>query len=267
MSPSFTANIDFAQVVLYVFWAFFFGLIFWLRREDRREGYPLESDNPRNVANVGPIMMAAPKTFLLPEGGEYQAPDYKRDTREFALERTSPAGGATSTPVGNPMLSGAGPAAWCARHDVPELTRDGRDAIIPMRAAEEFSMFAGPDPRGFPVLGADKKKVGTVREMWVDRADVLVRFLEVELEGGAVASEGDGEGATEKDVRLLPINMVLINGEYKKVTIEAMLAEQVKDTPTTKEADRITNLEEERICAYFAAARLYATPKRLGPVL
>ena len=37
-----TSHIDVAQVVLYAFWIFFAGLIFYLRREDRREGYPLE---------------------------------------------------------------------------------------------------------------------------------------------------------------------------------------------------------------------------------
>ena len=39
-----TSNIDVAQVVLYAFWIFFAGLVFYLRREDRREGYPLESE-------------------------------------------------------------------------------------------------------------------------------------------------------------------------------------------------------------------------------
>jgi photosynthetic reaction center H subunit len=39
-----TQYIDVAQVVLYVFWVFFFGLIFYLRREDKREGYPLVYD-------------------------------------------------------------------------------------------------------------------------------------------------------------------------------------------------------------------------------
>ena len=35
-------NLDVAQIVLYAFCVFFAGLIFYLRREDRREGYPLE---------------------------------------------------------------------------------------------------------------------------------------------------------------------------------------------------------------------------------
>lgn len=36
--------IDFAQISIYLFWFFFAGLIIYLRREDKREGYPLESD-------------------------------------------------------------------------------------------------------------------------------------------------------------------------------------------------------------------------------
>lgn len=37
--------IDGAQIVLYVFWFFFFGLIYYLRREDKREGYPLLTED------------------------------------------------------------------------------------------------------------------------------------------------------------------------------------------------------------------------------
>ena len=44
-----TGSIDVAQVVLYVFWIFFAGLIFYLRREDKREGYPLVSDRAGGV--------------------------------------------------------------------------------------------------------------------------------------------------------------------------------------------------------------------------
>ncbi|MEI6738926.1 MAG: hypothetical protein WCK74_01315 [Gemmatimonadaceae bacterium] len=36
-------KIDGAQIALYAFWLFFAGLIIYIRREDKREGYPLES--------------------------------------------------------------------------------------------------------------------------------------------------------------------------------------------------------------------------------
>ncbi|MBV9775481.1 MAG: hypothetical protein JO143_00385 [Acetobacteraceae bacterium] len=41
-----TSYIDVAQMTLYGFWIFFFGLIIYLRREDKREGYPLEDPQP-----------------------------------------------------------------------------------------------------------------------------------------------------------------------------------------------------------------------------
>ena len=42
MEPFFS-NFDIAQLSLYLFWAFFFGLVIYLQRENMREGYPLEN--------------------------------------------------------------------------------------------------------------------------------------------------------------------------------------------------------------------------------
>lgn len=42
---SFAQDFDFAQLALYAFWLFFAGLVIYLRREDKREGYPLQSDH------------------------------------------------------------------------------------------------------------------------------------------------------------------------------------------------------------------------------
>lgn len=36
--------IDVAQIAIWLFWVFFFGLVYYLRREDHRSGYPLEND-------------------------------------------------------------------------------------------------------------------------------------------------------------------------------------------------------------------------------
>lgn len=59
----FTESIDLAQVALYAFWIFFAGLIYYLRREDKREGYPLESDTHAGPVNGFP-MPPAPKQFV-----------------------------------------------------------------------------------------------------------------------------------------------------------------------------------------------------------
>lgn len=248
-----TESIDVAQVVLYVFWVFFFGLILWIRREDRREGYPLESGTTGGLLGINPLLIPTPKTYILPNGaGTVQSPNFERDRREVLATGT-----VALTPTGDPMLSGVGPAAFAMRHDKPELTREGHDLIVPMRVAADFKVNAGPDPRGWNVVAADGKVAGTVKDVWVDRADVLVRYLEVEL--------GEASGGTGS--RLVPITMLRLLSEPKKVEVVSVLASQFGNVPSLKEPDRVTVLEEEKVGAYYAGGRLYAEPKRLGPVL
>lgn len=254
MHGELTESIDVAQVVLYLFWLFFFGLIFWLRREDRREGYPLEADGNGHVLPVSPIFIPPPKTFLLPDGGIARAPNYARDVREISAERISPSSGYPLEPVGDALRANVGPASWAERSDTVELTREGHDLIVPMRLAEGFTVSAGPDPRGWKVLGGDGKEAGVVTDLWVDRADIVVRYVELKL--------GGGEGT-----RLIPITMLRLLGDTRSVDVYSLLAAQFAGVPTLKNAERITTLEEERISAFYAGGRLYAEPRRLGPVL
>lgn len=257
MSSSLTSSIDVAQVVLYVFWLFFFGLIFWLRREDRREGYPLESEAAGLLLSVTPALIPPAKTFALPHGGTVEAPNFERDTRPMLAERTAGGSGFPLQPTGDPILSAVGPASYAQRADTPELTRLGHDLIVPLRVAQDFNVSAGPDPRGWDVVAADGKVAGSVKDLWVDRADVTVRYVEVEL--------SDTE-ATPR-TRLLPITMLRLLSEPKKVEVVSVRSNHFAQVPTLKDADRVTLLEEERICAFYAGGRLYADPKRIGPVL
>lgn len=251
-----TQSIDFAQLALYAFWIFFAGLVYWLRKEDRREGYPLEKDIPRRVGSTTNVLIPKPKTFLLPEGGEQHAPDFKRDTREFEIARTSFSGGSTSTPTTeNPLLAGVGPSSYAERHDEPELTRQGHVAIVPMRVAADYKVSAGPDVRGWDLMGADGEVGGKIKDIWVDRAEMMVRYLEV------------GLGESGDEVRLVPMNMVVVRGDRKYVEVEALHSTQLHLAPTLKQDEQITVMEEERIVAFFAGGRLYAEPKRLGPVV
>ena len=59
---------------------------FYLRREDRREGYPLESE-VSGVGGKGFLLIPKPKEFLLAHGGSVFAP---RDEapREINAEKT-----------------------------------------------------------------------------------------------------------------------------------------------------------------------------------
>lgn len=263
MSHQLTASIDTAQVVLYLFWFFFFGLIVWLRREDRREGYPLETDVPM-VVTYATGNIPSPKTFVLPhDEGMRKAPNFERDTRAIAAERIAKAPGYPLEPVGDPLLSGVGPASYAQRSDHPELFHeDGGPAILPMRAAKGFRVDAGPDPRGWRVIGADGKVAGTVTDIWVDRADQLVRYLELELDPANASAEGDGSRA-----RLVPIQMLGLDEDEQAIRVRALRSDQLALVPTLKERDQITLLEEERVSAFYAGGWFYAEPSRREPVV
>ena len=51
------------------------------------------------------------------------------------------------------------------------------------------------------------------------------------------------------------------------MTREALLASQFANVPATKDPDRVTLLEEDKISAYYGAGTLYATPARTEPLL
>jgi photosynthetic reaction center H subunit len=258
MSNALTSTIDVAQVTLYAFWAFFAGLIYWIRKEDRREGYPLESDNPRRIGATNNILIPTPKTFLLPHGGTYTAPNFQRDTRDISATRTANSKGSPLQPTGDAMASGVGPASYAERHDEPELTREGHLAIVPMRVATEYRHFAGPDPRGYTVVGGDGKAAGKVIDIWVDRSEMVPRYLEVEL---------DGESGGERTTRLVPVPLSRVKRDSKSVQVLSIFARHFADVPGLRSPEQITLLEEERISAFYAGGRMYADSKRLGPLV
>ncbi len=56
MNPTFEYGyIDLGQVLLYLFWLFFIGLIIYLRREDRRIGYPLKTEGAQRPTMIIPV--------------------------------------------------------------------------------------------------------------------------------------------------------------------------------------------------------------------
>ena len=65
-----TQYVDVAQLVLYAFWFFFFGLIYYLLRENHREGYPLDSGRNPPVQMEGWPPIPSPVTYKLANGHE-----------------------------------------------------------------------------------------------------------------------------------------------------------------------------------------------------
>lgn len=255
---AFTSYIDLAQITLYVFWLFFGGLVYYLHRENKREGYPLVSDRTQRaprVKVVGFPDMPRPKTFIVQHGQAVQAPGRTTDRHDIAAKPYGAFPGAPLVPTGNPMVDGIGAASWAQREDKPELTIDGEPLIQPLRVVTDaFVEPRDPDPRGMAVVGADGKVAGTVTELWVDRSEPQVRYLEVEVADGG------------RKV-LLPIYFARVNRKRREVKVRSILAHQFKDVPAFNNPDHVTKLEEDKITGYYAGGHLYATPARLGPLL
>ena len=249
-----TSYIDVAQVTLYLFWAFLAGLLFYLRREDRREGYPLFSEPSNTYKDAGFLWIPPPKVFKLPHGGTAQAPSGKPDSRAIKAEKTGNWPGAPLEPTGDPMLAAVGPGSYAQRADVVDPTHEGQAKIVPMRVATNYSIETGDgDPRGYTLVGGDRVAAGTITDIWVDRSETVIRYLEAH-----VAGAGN---------RLIPMTFTRIDKRRREVTVNALYSQHFVNVPATSKPDQVTLLEEDKICAYYGAGTLYAHPSRSEPLL
>jgi photosynthetic reaction center H subunit len=257
----FAGTMDITEVVLYLFFAFFLALVIYLQREGMREGYPLEHDvTGKQETAPGFFYRAAPKPYHMADGTTLYKPDMVRDTHETSSRRTAAWSGSPIEPTGNPLTAGIGPGAYAIRADVPDVDSHGSNRIAPLRVASNYYT----DPKdaqmiGFTLIGTDGKSGGKITDIWVDRSEFLIRYLEV------ATINGDGS-ATGKTV-LVPMTMCSVKKAAKNVRIEAVLGSQVSGAPQLANPIQVTLLEEEKIVGYFGAGYLYATAARAEPAL
>ena len=264
-NATFFGTFDLTALTLTLFVFFFLGLMIYLRREDRREGYPIEDDvTGRAEPAQGLFFVAQPKTFHLPHGGgTVSKPDGSRDSDDMAGARRSHVSGTPLQLIGDPMLAAVGPGAYAHRARTPDLTDHGELKITPLRNASSFFLDTrDPDPRGMTVLGADKQPAGVVSDVWIDRGEILIRYLEVELPSGGLAVVG----AAGRRV-LLPMTMAVVSRSARTVKVDAILASQFSGVPILENPDIVTRDEEERVCAYYGGGYLYATAARSEPLI
>jgi photosynthetic reaction center H subunit len=161
-----------------------------------------------------------------------------------------------ATPVdsSNPLLSNMGPAAYGDRQDEPDLTVHATPKIVPLRVATDFFIDPrDPDYRGLPVLGVDGAVGGTVRDIWVDRAEPQLRYLELDTPGGRRV--------------LLPATNVKLHRSGAHLHVKSITGAQFADVPGTRNPDLVTLLEEDKIQAYYAGGYLFAHPSRREPLV
>jgi photosynthetic reaction center H subunit len=251
---SITPYIDLAQIILYVFWVFFAGLIFYLVRENHREGYPMDSGfNSRAVATGWPI--PDPKTFKLESGKTVTVPDLNRKEPPLNAAPSTTAHGSALEPNTDGMSDAVGPGAYTLREDVPELDTHGKPLIQPLRIASAYSVAKQDvDPRGLPVIGGDGKQGGIVRDIWIDSAEMMFRYLEVET-----------PSASGPRRVLLPIPFTRVR--RNQIEVNSIYGHHFAGVPATKSPDQVTKLEEEKISAYYGGGTLYADPARSEPLI
>jgi len=109
------------------------------------------------------------------------------------------------------------------------------------------------DPRGLAVLGCDGLKGGEVTDVWVDRSEMLIRYLEVAVASGRRV--------------LLPMTMAIVDGNAGAIKVNAVTGAQFSDVPATASDQQVTLLEEEKIIGYYGGGHLYATRDRQEPWL
>ena len=253
---------DVAELAFLLFFGFFVALVFYLNKESRREGYPLEDADSGRI-HPGSLFDGDKKSFQLPHGrGTYVPEDVARDDINVPAVRAFKGSGAPFVPTGNPMTDGMGPAAWANRAKYPDLTFDGRPRILPIAQSHEL-IVSPQDPQliGWPVVAADGVTAGKVSDIWVDQAEHIIRYLEVETTTGkkvlAPMMVAVVHGNSLIDA-LLPI----LEDKPKYVEIDAITAAQFEDAPALETAGIITRYEEDRIQAYFGGGYMYATPER-----
>ncbi len=254
-------GIDLAAVSFWLFVGFFAALIWYLHRENKREGYPLARDTQDRYNRFEIVGWPAPppaKTFKMANGPDVVVDsDGRPDKRVHPLKAMEPWPGAPLEPVGDPMLAAVGPGSYAERADRPDELFDGKPRLEPMRVATDFSVVGrDPNPVGMDVVAGDGRLAGKVKDIWVDRAEFVMRYMEVEVP----VSNGS------RSV-LVPSNFARIDGAKGVVTVKAIYAKHFADVPGLKNPDQVTLLEEDKIMGYYGGGTLYASPERAEPLL
>lgn len=243
-------NLDIAILCVIAFVIFFVGLVFHLRREDKREGYPIEVAGlfGKTYFAEGFPPMPSPKIFYRPHG---RGVAYAPRTEEPEVVRpgtTLPPMGFPLDPGPDPLGEGIGAAAYTTlREEEPDLDVEGEPKLIPLNEHPEYYVPDGdPDPRGWVLISADDRKVGIVHDLWFNRAEFFLRYYEVSIDGA--------EGR-----RLIPAFFAEALPSDGAVRATTLVAEDLRRAPVRAREDCITMREEDRLNGFFAGGLRFST--------
>ena len=243
-------TVDVPQLCLIVFALFFAAIVYYNRREDKREGYPLV-DPAGGHPIIGFPAPPPPKTYLLMHTNPETLP-HPEGRVDLALTPLHPWPGSPYAPTGDAMQDGVGPASWASKKDEPLLTWEGHHTLTPLRIRPDWGVVKDdPDPRGMTVLDAAGAPVGTVVDLWLDHDAKILRYLEIGL------SLPDSVPRA-----IVPIYYADIYHRLRQVRVAALFAPHFARFPQLREADSITAREEDRVASYCQGGLMYAKPSR-----
>ena len=246
-------SIDLVEIIFTLFWLFFIGLVLYLHRESKREGYPLVSNRSEHITVQGFPAIPDAKEYKLAHGGTQLAPRDEAPEVDVPGEPAAKTPGSPLVPTGDPIGANIGPGAYAHRSDTPDLTLDGRPRVVPMRADSNLHVDSrDPDPRGMPVFAADGVEVGKVSDAWIDLAEPMIYYLEV---------------ATGTRSIMVPFQFADLDKGKGEIKVDALYSHQFANAPALRSPDQITLLEEDKICGYFAGGLMYADETRGEPLL
>jgi photosynthetic reaction center H subunit len=249
------ANIDLVEVLFTLFWVFFIGLVYYLQREMKREGYPLVSDRSKHITVQGFPAIPSPKEYRLESGRTVSAPRDEPPEEAISAEPAALHPGAPLDPTGDPLVAAVGPGAYANRPDIAETTLEGTPRIVPMRANGALHVDSrDTDPRGLALVAADGETVGEVTDLWIDLAEPQIYFLEVK-------TTGDDGGRSV----MVPFGFAEVDKQANKVRVNALYSDQFANVPGLSSPDEITLLEEDKIMGYFGGGLMFADDKRAEP--
>ncbi len=243
MAHDVVGNLDVAILCVIAFVIFFAGLLVHLRREDKREGYPVEVAGVfgRTQSAQGFPATPKPKLFYRPhDRGVAQAP--RIETPEPVRPgQDLPPMAYPLDPGPDPLNEGVGAAAYTRiREELPDLDVNGEPKLISLNDHSDYYIPDGdPDPRGWVLLSADEKRVGTVHDLWFNRAEFFLRYYEVSIEGA------DGR-------RLVPAFFAEALPRDRAVRATTLVAEDMRRTPVRADDSCITMREEDRLNGFYA---------------
>lgn len=126
------------------------------------------------------------------------------------------------------------------RDDASRRTDDEAPRIAPLSDLDDFQVADGsPDVRGWDVVGADGRKVGTVNDLIADTGAMRVRYLDVKLDRSASGADGD------RDV-LVPIGTARLDDDRDCVMLDSATASRISSLPAYTRG-QVTREHESRL--------------------